>query len=159
MRAWSAWRLLASEACELLPAEAWLRVLPHLSDDDLRALYDRGDMVWFRLARLSARVAKVLPQAAETMGNARQPFDANAFAEAPSSQSRFAFLRDALVSGSPPIDAELVEGLWDAHPSYRTCCAEFVTIDSDAVRDRLDVLAHDPWRPLARTARRRLRPV
>ena len=159
LSAWQARRTLASEACDLLPAEAWLRVLPHLSDEDIQALYDRSDMMWFRLARMSARVAKVLPQAAETLGNARRPFDAKAFAEAPRSQSRFAFLRDALVSGSPSIDEELVEGLWDAHASYRTCCAEFVAIDCDAVRDRLAVLARDPWRPLAKTARRRLRPV
>lgn len=156
---WPAWRVLASEARGLLSAEAWLRVLPRMSDNDIRDLYERGDRMWFRLARMSSRVAKVLPQAVEAMGSARRPFDAKACTDAPSSQSRFVFLRDALISGIPPIDEELVEGLWDAHPLYRDCCAEFVAIDSDEVRDRLAVLAQDRWSPVARTARRRLRPV
>lgn len=159
MDTWPAWRVLASEARGLLPAEAWLRVLPRMSDNDIRDLYERGDKVWFRLARMSPRVAKVLPQAVEAMGSARRPFGAKAYADAPSSQSRFVFLRDALISGDPPIDKELVEGLWDAHPMYRDCCAEFVAIDCDEVRDRLAVLAQDRWSPVARTARRRLRPV
>ncbi|MCA8955749.1 MAG: hypothetical protein KDC87_06735 [Planctomycetes bacterium] len=151
-------RALLSQCRFQLPAEAWVALLPILSDADVANFCERHDTVWFRVSRRSARVRDVL-KGVDLLEGARYSFSSSAYDAASNSASRFAHLRDALLTGRPNVQVLLIEGLWDASSIYRGRCVDLVEIDRPEVQTRVDQLRSCPSRQVSSAARRRFRTV
>lgn len=149
---------LLRRCCDLLPAPLWVELFEKWPMRELEQFIDFKDPVWLRVSWLSDRVRSAVADVTRLLEGYRVKFDRREMEEAARSSARFAFLRDALLSGDvSQVNDALEEGLWDISIYYREDCVEFADLAYGGVLPRIEELAKSSYPLLAFRAARRLR--
>lgn len=150
--------LLFGACCDLLPAPLWGELFEKWPTRRLEQFINLKDPMWLRVSWFSGRVRSAVADVTRLLEGYRVKFDRREMEEAGRSSLRFAFLRDALLSGDVlQVNDALEEGLWDIDMHCRRYCVEFVDLSYGGVLPRIRELAASSDHSLAFRAARRLR--
>jgi hypothetical protein len=142
----------------LLPAPLWVELFEKWPTRKLEQYINFKDWMWLRVSWFSDRVRSAVADVTRLLEGYRVEFDRREMEEANRSSLRFAFLRDALLSGDvSEVNDALEEGLWDIDMHNRRYCVEFADLAYGGVLPRIGELAASSDRSLAFRAARRLR--